>query len=75
MPASNYAGHSRPTSGTYREYRKPPLFPKGGLDGIFRFINVNMDAGDIILFMILLLLYMDSHDEEFLIIIAVLLLS
>ncbi len=58
--------------------RPPEGFP-GGLGSLFSglgsLLPKNLDAGDLLLLGLLLLLYMDSKDEEFLIILAVVALS
>ncbi len=45
---------------------------KGGLSGLFRSIlPKNIDMGDLLLLVLLFLLYSESGDEEFLIILAI----
>lgn len=61
------------------ERQKPPPIGGGGLGNIFKSLNLNflninlpfgLDLGDIMLLLILFLLYLDTKDDEFLIILV-----
>ncbi|MBQ6539858.1 MAG: hypothetical protein IJL71_02375 [Oscillospiraceae bacterium] len=52
------AGHNH----RYNRGSQPP-----GPDGLFSLLPEGTDLGDVILMLILLLLYLDTRDEEFLI--------
>ena len=60
------------TSPPARSEKRPPAEKADGLTGFFHsFLPAELDAGDILLLLILLFLYIESKDEEFLIILLV----
>ena len=75
IPVQPITGCGNAPSGAFCECKRPPNFSRGGLGDLLSSIMGNLDTGDIILILILLLLYMDSRDEEYLIILAVIMLS
>lgn len=68
--------HHTPTNHEKSSAKKPSLFSGDSLKSIKSKIDsalpFGMDSGDLILLLLLFLLYLDSGDEEFLIILAVL---
>ena len=79
---------SRPPEQPHPPERIPPpksLFASGreedkpkqnnSLGGLLKGLNLNLDSGDILLALILLLLYMDGDDNEILLIIALVLFA
>ncbi len=64
-----------PPGRSYQPVKRPPS-TGGGLSGQKGFaLPFGMDAGDLLLLLVLLLVWLDSRDEEFLIILAVMAFS
>ena len=77
MPSASAPPEQQPAPQRHQNMMRPPqASPFGGLEGVIRSIlPAGMDAGDLMFLVLLLLLYMDSRDEEFLIILAVVAMS
>ena len=58
-----------------RPQQKPPPKNGGGLKGLLGLLPEHIDTGDLMLLLLLFLLYTESHDEDFLIILIVVGLS
>ena len=60
---------SKPHSSKAASVKKPPSREEGGLSSMLqKLLPKGLDFGDILLFLILLFLYVETKDEEFLII-------
>lgn len=51
------------------------IFGGGGLNGLFDHLPFGLDTGDILLFLLLLFFYLESKDDEFLIILGIMAFS